>query len=60
MPRKTDSKNPADWLWIAETELSVVPLALEKEVGFTVCRGKLAEILEKILKAEPHSPRLAT
>lgn len=33
-------------------ELAVVCLALEKEIGFTVCRGKLAEILEKVLKAE--------
>jgi hypothetical protein len=52
LPRKTDSRNPADWLWLAETELAVVCLALEKEIGFTVCRSKLAEILEKILKAE--------
>ena len=52
MPRKTDSSNPADWLWIAEAELAVVSLALEKRISFTVCRGKLAEILEKILKAE--------
>ena len=52
MPRKTDSKNPADWLLIAGLELEVVRLALENEIGFTVCRSKLAEILEKILKAE--------
>ena len=52
MPRKTDSKNPADWLLIAGTELEVVRLALENEIGFTVCRSKLAEILEKVLKAE--------
>ena len=52
MPRKTDSKNPADWLWIAGMELELVRLALENEIGFTVCRSKLAEVLEKILKAE--------
>ena len=52
MPRKTDSKNPADWLLIAGMELEVVRLALENEIGFTVCRSKLAEILEKMLKAE--------
>jgi len=52
LPRKTDSNNPADWLWLAEAELAVVCLALDKEIAFTVCRSKLAEIVEKILKAE--------
>jgi HEPN domain-containing protein len=52
LPRKTSSKNPADWLWIAETDLSVVRLGLEHEVGFPTCRSKLAEVLEKVLKAE--------
>lgn len=52
MPRKTDSKNPSDWLWIAEADLSVVRLAVEREVGFVTCRSKLAEVLEKVLKAE--------
>ena len=52
MPRKTDSNNPADWLWLAESDLSVIRLALAPEVGFSTCRGKLAEVLEKVLKAE--------
>ena len=52
MPRKTDSNNPADWLWMARDELSMVRLAAEREVSFTACRSKLAEIIEKILKAE--------
>lgn len=52
MPRRTDSSDPADWLWIAESDLSVIRLALAPEVGFTTCRGKLAEVLEKTLKAE--------
>ena len=52
MPRRTDSRNPADWLWIAETDLSVVRLAVDREIGFITCRSKLAEILEKVLKAE--------
>lgn len=52
MPRKTDSKNPADWLWIAQSELEMVEAALAREISFIACRGKLAEILEKILKAE--------
>ena len=39
MSRKTDSNNPADWLWIAETDLSVVRLSAEHEVGFPACRS---------------------
>lgn len=52
MPRKTDAKNPADWLWIAESDLGMVRLCAQQEVSFQGCRSKLAEILEKILKAE--------
>ncbi len=52
MPRKTDSKNPADWILIAESELELVRLAVANEISFSAARGKLAEILEKILKAE--------
>jgi HEPN domain-containing protein len=37
---------------MAESDLSVIRLALAPEVGFLTCRGKLAEVLEKILKAE--------
>ena len=52
MPRKTNSKNPADWLWIAESDLGMVRLAATQEVSFQGCRSKLSEILEKVLKAE--------
>ena len=52
MPRKTDSKNPADWLWIAEDELDMIGPALAREISFIACRSKLAEVLEKVLKAE--------
>ncbi len=52
MPRKTNSKNPADWLWIAESDLEMVLLAATHEISFTAARSKLAETLEKILKAE--------
>jgi HEPN domain-containing protein len=52
LPRKTDANNPADWLWIAESDVAALRLAVEHEVAFHACRGKLAEILEKILKAE--------
>ncbi len=52
MPRKTDSRNPADWLWIAASDLDMVRMAAKNEISFSAARGKLAEILEKILKAE--------
>jgi HEPN domain-containing protein len=52
LPRKTDSKNPADWLFIAESDLELVRLAANHITGFTAARSKLAEILEKVLKAE--------
>lgn len=52
MPRKTDSNNPADWLFIAQSELEALQVLAEREVGYLLCRSKLAEILEKVLKAE--------
>jgi len=52
LPRKTDANNPADWLWRAEVDMEVIRMATDKEIGFTTCRSKLAEVLEKVLKAE--------
>jgi HEPN domain-containing protein len=52
LPRKTDSSNPADWLWIAESDLDAIRLLAGREVGYLMCRSKLAEVLEKVLKAE--------
>jgi HEPN domain-containing protein len=52
LPRKTDSKNPADWLLIAGDDLQLIRLAVENEISFTAARSKLAEILEKVMKAE--------
>jgi HEPN domain-containing protein len=52
LPRKTDSKNPADWLHMAQSDLELVQLAAAHTTGFAAARSKLAEILEKILKAE--------
>ena len=52
MPRKTDSNNPADWLAIAASELEALDLLAEREIGYNMCCGKLAEVLEKLLKAE--------
>ena len=52
MPRKTDSNNPSDWLWIAAIDLTVIELAVSQEIGFPTVRSKLAEVLEKTIKAE--------
>ena len=52
MRRKTDSKNPADWLLIVDSDLILLRQGVAQEISFTLCRSKLAEVLEKILKAE--------
>jgi HEPN domain-containing protein len=52
LPRKTDSNNPADWLALAESDLEGVRLLTARELSYHLCRSKLAEILEKVLKAE--------
>jgi HEPN domain-containing protein len=52
LPRKTDSNNPADWLWVAASDLEGVRELAGRELSDSLCRGKLAEILEKVVKAE--------
>ena len=52
MPRKTDSNNPADWLLIVESDLVLLRQGIAHEWSFEMCRGKLAEVLEKVIKAE--------
>ena len=52
MPRKTDSNNPADWLFLAESDVEAIRLLAEREISHPLCQSKLAEALEKILKAE--------
>lgn len=52
LPRKTDSNNPADWLWISASDLEGIRVLAERELSHAMCLGKLAEVLEKILKAE--------
>ncbi len=52
MPRKTDSSNPADWLRIVESDLELLRQGVAHEWSFNLCRSKLAETLEKIIKAE--------
>lgn len=52
MPRKTDSNNPADWLFFVESDLALLRIAGEQEVGFEMACSKLAESVEKLIKAE--------
>lgn len=52
MPRKTDSHNPKDWLDIADSDLEGLQSLAQQELAFSMCRSKLAEVVEKIVKAE--------
>ena len=52
MSRKTDSSNPADWIALAEADLDGLRVLAAREVAYAMCHSKLAEVLEKILKAE--------
>ncbi|MEW6363944.1 MAG: HEPN domain-containing protein [Acidobacteriota bacterium] len=52
MLRKTDSINPVDWLFIAESDIEALQVCAEREVGYSMCRSKLAEVVEKLMKAE--------
>ncbi len=52
MPRKTDSNNPADWLFLAASDLKGIAELCEKEISYEMCRSKLAEVVEKLMKAE--------
>ncbi len=52
MPRKTDSSNPSDWIFIAASDLLALSKLAAEELGYSLCVSKLAEVLEKILKAE--------
>ena len=48
MPRKTDSKNPSDWLWIASSDLELIQLAAEREISYTAAHSKLAEVQSRV------------
>ena len=52
MVRKTDSNNPADWLFIAQSDLEGVRNLVAHKLAYGMCVSKLAEILEKVIKAE--------
>ena len=42
MRRKTDSNNPADWLYIAAKDLEDLHASAEQELGYAMGRSKLA------------------
>lgn len=52
MPRRTDSNRPEDWLFFAEAEMAALSKLAEEETAYYMCLSKLAETVEKILKAE--------
>lgn len=52
MQRKTDSHSPADWLFFARSDLEGIRSLAAAEVGHEMARSKLAEVLEKLMKAE--------
>ncbi len=52
MPRKTDTNNPSDWIFLAESDLAGVKSLVGEQIAFAMCLSKLAEILEKVIKAE--------
>ena len=52
MPRRTDSNNAADWLAFAESDNQGLAALARQELSPQLCSSKLAEVLEKILKAE--------
>lgn len=52
MPKTTDSGNPADWLWLAEDDLRGLHVLADQETAYYLCISKLAEVTEKLIKAE--------
>jgi len=50
--KKTDSGCRSDWLLFADDDLSAVKLLSEHQTSCRVCRSKLAEALEKLLKGD--------
>lgn len=51
MPRKTNSDDAADWLFVAGGDLAMVRNSLDDDAAYPGCQAKLAEALEKVLKA---------
>ena len=50
--QKTSSNNPRDWIRFAEAELDALHLLTKHRTAYLMCRSKLAEVLEKLIKAE--------
>jgi len=50
--KKTDSGSRSDWLLFADDDLRAVKLLSEHKTSCRVCRSKLAEALEKLLKGD--------
>ncbi len=49
--RVTDANNPADWLFLAESDLAGLRILADQEVSYHLCMSKLAEVVEKVFKA---------
>lgn len=49
---KTDFTNPNDWLYFASVDLEAIDLLSTHRIAYEVCISKLAECLEKLIKAE--------
>ena len=52
MPKRTDAGSPADWLSFANADLAAVEVLCTHRISYFVCRSKLAESLEKAIKAD--------
>lgn len=52
MPRPTDSSNPADWLYICARDLAGLRALATQELSYEMCLSKMAEVIEKVIKAE--------
>jgi len=49
---KTDITNPEHWLRFASADLEAIQLLFDHRISFEVCQSRLAECLEKVIKAE--------
>ena len=48
MARRTDSNNPADWLYIASGDLEGVRELASRELAFAMCVSKLADSFQPL------------
>ena len=52
MQKKTDAGDPGDWLDFVNADMAAVRLLARHRISFHVCESKLAEALEKAMKAD--------